>query len=84
VPLLSEILRFNDGNPLTDEEAAKEEEAYEGVEMDEYDLLNDGWELMTTRPFEERPYADITFTVTDARYLKHLTPGLRWRTAIWR
>jgi hypothetical protein len=83
VPLLSEILRFNDGNPLTDEEAAKEEEAYEGVEMDEYDLLND-WELMTTRPFEERPYADITFTVTDARYLKHLTPGLRWRTAIWR
>ncbi len=28
--------------------------------------------------------ADITFTVTDPRYLKHLTPGLRRRTAVWR
>ncbi|AJT66580.1 hypothetical protein [Streptomyces chattanoogensis] len=40
--------------------------------------------MTITRPFEERPYADITFTVTDARYLQHLAPGLRRRTAVWR
>ncbi|MEU9125264.1 hypothetical protein AB0C96_36445 [Streptomyces sp. NPDC048506] len=79
VPLISEIIRYNDGNPLTDAELAQEE-----FEEGEADLYDEGWELITTRPFEERPYADITFTVTDPRYLKHLTPGLRWRTAIWR
>lgn len=79
VPLVSEVVRFNDGEPLSDEELAQEE-----FEEGEVDLYDEGWELIVTRPFKERPYADITFTVTDARYLKHLTPGLRWRTAIWR
>ncbi|MEV0373348.1 hypothetical protein AB0I10_26635 [Streptomyces sp. NPDC050636] len=80
VPLHSEVFQFNDGNPLTDEEMAQEDWFEEG----EVDLYSEGWELLNTRPFEKQPYADITFTVTDARYLKHLTPGLRWRTAIWR
>ncbi|MGY5130802.1 hypothetical protein [Streptomyces nigrescens] len=84
VPLRSEVLRFNGGDPLSEEELAGEEEALEGVELEEEELMHDGWELIMDRPFEERPYADITFTVTDVRYLKHLTPGLRWRTAVWR
>ncbi len=84
VPLRGEVLRFNDGDPLSAEESAEIEESFEGVELDEEELMYDGWKLIMDRPFEERPYADITFTVTEARYLKHLTPGLRWRTAVWR
>ncbi|MFJ9852164.1 hypothetical protein [Streptomyces sp. NPDC101150] len=84
VPLVSEVIRFNDGDPLTDEELAQQVADRGGFEDEEVDLYEEGWELIVTRPFEERPYADITFTVTDARYLKHLIPGLRWRTATWR
>ncbi|NSC25557.1 hypothetical protein FM076_32160 [Streptomyces albus subsp. chlorinus] len=83
MPSRSEVLRCNDGDPLSDEELAEAEADLEGAELEE-DLMSDGWELIMARPFEERPYADITFTVTDARYLKHLTPGLHWRTAVWR
>ncbi|GAA3942097.1 hypothetical protein GCM10023085_24750 [Actinomadura viridis] len=81
VPMASEVIQFNAGDPLTDEELAQEE-----FEEEEVDLHLDSmaWELICARPFDERPYADITFTVTDARYLKHLSPGLRWRTAVWR
>ncbi|XVQ06521.1 hypothetical protein ACQP1W_28125 [Spirillospora sp. CA-255316] len=79
VPLVSEVVRYNDGNPLTDEQMAQEE-----FEEGEVDLYEEGWGLINTRPFKKRPYAEITFTVTDARYLKHFSPGMRWRTATWR
>ncbi|MEU5540433.1 hypothetical protein [Streptomyces sp. NPDC020362] len=38
------------------------------------------WHLLETRPFAERPYADITVTVSDPAYLEHLAAGMRWST----
>lgn len=40
------------------------------------------WDLIQDRPFDEFPYAEITVTVSDAGYLEHLTPGMRWGTTM--
>lgn len=85
VPRVSEVVRYNDGEPLSDEEMAGREFDEGEVELfDGGEWSDEAWYLMITYPFEKRPYADITVTVADPRYLKHLTPGLRFRTTSWR
>lgn len=80
VPLWTEVAAART-NRLSLEERA-EMASWEG----EADLTEGKgvWPLLMTRPFEKRPYADITVTVSDARYLTHMTPGLRFRTTSWR
>ena len=43
---------------------------------------DDTWEALEDCTFNALPYAEITVTVSDAGYLEHLTPGMRWGTTM--
>ncbi|QKW08365.1 hypothetical protein HUT18_20305 [Streptomyces sp. NA04227] len=78
VPLWSEVAALEDeDDPWTPGESREEMATWHDPADLEFGRV---WSLLASRPFEERPYADITVTVTDAALLAHMAAGMRWST----
>ena len=78
VPLWSEVATVEDEyQPWEPGESREEMATWQGPADLEYWRV---WRLLETRPFEDRPYVDITVTVSDPAYLEHMTDGMRWST----
>ncbi|MEU4845676.1 hypothetical protein [Streptomyces gilvosporeus] len=79
VPLWSEVATLEDeDHPWEPGESREEMATWEDPADLEYWRV---WRLLENRPFEKRPYVDITVTVSHPAYLEHLTDGMRWSTA---
>lgn len=79
IPLWSEVAALDDEyQPWEPGEEREEIATWEGPADLEYWRV---WRVLETRPFDERPYADLAVTVKDPAYLEHMTAGMRWSTA---
>ncbi|MFF0725583.1 hypothetical protein [Streptomyces sp. NPDC004134] len=73
VPLLSEVAAVRDPDEPRDPA-----EPDGPADLDDYDV----WDLFGDHTLAELPYADIVLTVSDAGYLEHMAPGMRWETTM--
>lgn len=75
IPSWAELAAVEDEeDPLAPEER-ETMAAWEGLADMDYTRA---WTVIRNRAFEDRPYADITVTVSDPGYLGHLAAGMRW------
>lgn len=81
VPLWREVAAVRDVD-LTEEDH-EELDTFEEADLGHLEADLEDWRtwlVLRERPFEGRPYAEISVTVSDPAYLEHLRPGMRWST----
>ncbi|MEU5024959.1 hypothetical protein [Streptomyces milbemycinicus] len=77
VPLWSEVVALEHPDQPWEEGDLDDIAGLEGeADLSEWQT----WMLVGTRPFEELPYSDFTFTVSHPAYLEHVVGGMRWST----
>lgn len=72
-------LLADDGRTVLDPPRKAEEvyEVWDDSQLADMDYTR-AWTVIRNRVFEDRPYADITATVSAPGYLGHLAAGMRW------
>lgn len=73
VPLLSEVAALKEPNEPWDPEVPDGP-----ADLDDYEV----WDVFGEHSLAELPYAEVVVTVSDAGYLEHMAPGMRWDTTM--